>query len=95
MLTLKDAFRRGKREAMARAQLLRARHDRDFRAALLAVGDRHIVEIAPDGVPVDSRWGAFGVDVVRGWNTQGRILDAVRKAIVAGLVPSMDELETA
>jgi predicted NAD-dependent protein-ADP-ribosyltransferase YbiA (DUF1768 family) len=94
VLTMQGAFGRGKREAMARAQLLRARHDSEFRRALLEVGDRHIVEIAPEGVAIDDRWGAFGVDVVRGWNTQGRILDHVRKAIVAGRVPSMHEMET-
>lgn len=81
VLTMVDHFGRGRREAMARAQLLRARHDPAFRQALLDTGDRPIVEIAPDGEPRDSRWGAHGVDLVRGWNTQGRILVKVREAV--------------
>lgn len=93
VLTMKDVFKHGKREAMVRAQLLRARHDMEFRRALIETGDRPIVEIAPDGEPRDTRWGAFGVLIVRGWNTQGRILDAVRKAVIDGLVPTIEGKE--
>lgn len=86
VLTMIDQFGRGKRDAMARAQILRARHDPAFRDALVATDGRPIVEIAPDGEPVDSRWGAFGRTVVRGWNTQGRILDEIRAAVEAGTI---------
>jgi predicted NAD-dependent protein-ADP-ribosyltransferase YbiA (DUF1768 family) len=87
VLTMVDPFGRGKRDAMARAQILRARHDGAFREALAATDGRPIVEIAPDGEPIDSRWGSFGTNVTRGWNTQGRILDEVRSAVVTGTIP--------
>lgn len=87
VLTMIDQFGRGKRDAMARAQILRARHDAAFREALVATDGRPIVEIAPEGEPIDSRWGSFGTTVTRGWNTQGRILDEVRSAVIADAIP--------